>query len=51
MKELICFCFNYAASDIKKDIQVNSESTILKRILTEKKAGGCHCAIKNPKSR
>jgi hypothetical protein len=49
MEDLICYCFNYTVSDIERDIQVNGKSTILDRILPEKKAGGCQCATKNPK--
>jgi hypothetical protein len=51
MKELICYCFGYSAADIEKDVLDNGRSTILERIMNEKKAGGCHCADKNPKGR
>jgi hypothetical protein len=51
MDEMICHCFRYTASDIKEDMRVNGKSTILERILFEKKAGGCHCAIHNPTGR
>lgn len=47
----ICFCFGYSADDIRADLLVQGHSTILERILAEKKQGGCHCAEKNPKGR
>ena len=49
MKNLICYCFGYSASDIERDVVENRKSTIMARILSEKKNGGCQCAIKNPK--
>jgi hypothetical protein len=51
MEELICYCFNYTVSDIVNDVRRNGKSTIMERILSEKKAGGCQCAEKNPKGR
>lgn len=51
MEDLICYCFNYTTADIDRDVVVNRKSTILERILREKKAGGCQCAIRNPKGR
>lgn len=51
MNDLICYCFGYTATDIAKDVMENGKSTIMDRILSEKKAGGCQCAIKNPKGR
>ena len=51
MSELICYCFNYTVEDIKTDFQENGESTILKKIATEKKLNGCDCVNKNPKGR
>lgn len=51
MKDLICYCFNYTASDIELDVLENGKSTIMDRILSEKKDGGCQCAVKNPKAR
>jgi hypothetical protein len=51
MENLICYCFEYTASDINQDIVTNGRSTIMEKILSEKKAGGCQCATKNPKGR
>ena len=51
MENLICCCFGYTTSDIERDVLVNSKSTIMDRIVSEKKAGGCQCATKNPKGR
>jgi len=51
MEEQICYCFNFTTTDIEQDALDHGRSTILERILTEKKAGGCQCATKNPKGR
>ena len=51
MESLICYCFGYTASDIERDFLANKKSTIMDRILSEKRAGGCLCAAKNPKGR
>ncbi len=51
MGEIICFCFDYTATDIEKDVRLHGRSTILEKILSEKKAGACRCAVKNPKGR
>lgn len=51
IEELVCFCFNYTATDIALDAQAHGRSTIMERILTEKKAAACQCATKNPKGR
>ena len=47
--ELVCYCFEYTRNDIEKDYLQNGRSTILEKIVAEKKAGGCHCAENNPK--
>jgi len=49
MSEKICYCFNYTANDIRKDIETNGKSTIMEKIMVEKKTGGCQCEAKNPK--
>ncbi len=51
METLICYCFGYTISDIERDVLANSKSTIMEKIIFEKKAGGCQCATKNPKGR
>jgi hypothetical protein len=51
MLELICYCFGYTAADIERDVEANKKSTISDRIMAEKRAGGCQCAVKNPKGR
>jgi copper chaperone CopZ len=48
---LICYCFNYTKDDIEQDFIKNGRSLIMESIAGEKKAGGCDCAIKNPKGR
>ena len=49
VQELICYCFNYTADDIRKDFIKNGESTIIARIANEKKNGKCNCESTNPK--
>ena len=49
--DLICYCFEYSADDIRKDFTKNGKSTIMERIEMEKKFGNCQCAIKNPKGK
>lgn len=51
MGDLICYCFKYTEFDIEQDVRMNGKSTILERIIAEKKGGGCQCAVKNPKGR
>ncbi len=51
MENLICYCFGYTVSDIERDFSANGKSTIMDRIMSEKKSGGCQCATKNPKGR
>lgn len=46
---LICHCFNYTQEDIEQDFAQNGTSTILEKILKEKKSGTCQCALTNPK--
>lgn len=51
-KNLICYCFGYSEEDIIKDVlENNGTSSILERILTEKKNGACNCTFKHPESR
>ena len=49
--DLICYCFGYTAEDIRADLAANGFSTIMARIMKEKKNGGCNCASSNPKGR
>ena len=49
MSETICYCFNYTTNDIRKDIDKNGKSTIMEKIKSEKKRGGCQCKTMNPK--
>ena len=51
MDDLVCYCFGYTESDIEEDVRLNGKSTILEKILSEKKAGACQCSEKNPKGR
>ena len=50
MSEMVCYCFHYTIDDIEKDVRQHAgRSTILERIMEEKKKGACQCNIKNPK--
>ena len=51
MPDLVCYCYEYTAEDIRQDYQTNVYSTILEKIKTEKQFGNCQCATKNPKGR
>lgn len=50
-QNLICYCFNYTAEDIQKDLDEHGQSTIMTRIMQEKKNGKCNCGSTNPKGR
>ena len=45
---LICHCFQYTQKDIELDFIKNGKSTILEKIMEEKKEGICQCSTKNP---
>ena len=52
MKDLICYCFEYSADDIRIDVRENNgRSLILERIVTAKRVGGCQCATTHPEGR
>ena len=51
IKDLICYCYEYTAQDIRQDYLENSRSTIMQKIQAEKQLGNCQCAVKNPKGR
>ncbi|MDP3181478.1 MAG: hypothetical protein Q8M54_01520 [Desulfobaccales bacterium] len=49
MSDLVCYCFQYTAKDIEKDVrQHNGMSMILERIMAEKKKNACQCNLKHP---
>lgn len=51
-KNLICYCFGYSEEDIAKDVRENDgTSSILKRIMKEKKNGTCNCRHNHPQGR
>ncbi len=50
-ESLVCYCFGYTEVDIRKDFTENGHSTIMDRIVNEKKNGNCHCATTNPNGR
>ncbi len=51
-KNRICYCFGYSEEDIIKDVLDNKgTSTILERIVNEKKKGGCNCGTTHPLGR
>ena len=46
---LVCYCFAYSEEDIVRDVTENrGSSSILERILNEKKKGACNCSARNP---
>lgn len=47
----ICYCFDYTVSDIREDVLTHGKSTIIERIVAEKKDGACQCVTRNPKGR
>ncbi len=49
--ELICYCFGFSEEDIKIDVRKNQRSTIMEKIMAEKKAGACRCKETNPAGR
>lgn len=51
MTNVVCYCFNYTDKDIELDLAQKGKSTILEKIIAEKRHGGCQCAVKNPKGR
>jgi len=50
-EDVVCFCFGHTRQDIEEDYRSNGQSMILAKIMSAKKAGGCQCAVKNPKGR
>lgn len=51
MDRQICFCFGYLESDLEEDLRAHGHSTIMAKVMAEKKAGRCQCAEKNPQGR
>lgn len=48
----ICYCFGYSEDDIIRDLNENrGTSTILERIVNEKRNGGCNCGKNHPLGR
>jgi len=51
-KKLVCYCFGYSEEDIIRDVLENDgTSSILERILSEKKKGTCNCKFNHPEGR
>lgn len=50
-QEIVCYCFGYSAEDIRKDCIEAGHSTLLARIIDEKKNGNCNCKTNNPTGR
>jgi hypothetical protein len=52
MVNRICYCFGYSEDDIIKDVLENKgRSSIMERIVSEKKGGRCSCGDKHPLGR
>jgi hypothetical protein len=41
MADLICYCFEYTAEDIRQDWLEHGRSTIVEKIAAQKKMGNC----------
>ncbi|MEW6107782.1 MAG: hypothetical protein AB1632_01235 [Nitrospirota bacterium] len=51
-KNLICYCFGYSEEDIVRDVMENNgTSSIMERILSEKKKGTCNSKSNHPEGR
>ena len=51
-KNLVCYCFGYSEEDIVRDVRENiGMSSILERIISEKKNGTCNCKFNHPEGR
>jgi hypothetical protein len=51
-RKLICYCFRYSEEDIIRDVrEYKGASTILAKILKEKKKGTCNCKHNHPEGR
>ncbi len=50
-RKLICYCFGFAEDDIREDVRRYGRSTIMAKIMADKKAGVCRCAETNPAGR
>ena len=51
MDEMICYCHNHTATDLKKDALEHGRSTIMEQIIAESKSGKCNCKTNNPTGR
>ncbi|WP_124327465.1 (2Fe-2S)-binding protein [Desulfonema ishimotonii] len=51
MNDIICHCFGYTRKDIRDDIEAHGISTIMQRIIGEKKNNVCRCAERHPRKR
>ncbi len=49
--DFVCYCFEYTKKVIENDFNKYGKSLIYEKVLSEKKAGRCNCALKNPKGR
>ena len=50
--DIVCYCFQYSKQDIENDyLTHDGRSTILERIVQEKRESGCNCVNTNPKGR
>lgn len=49
--KLICYCYGFFEEDIRDDVSRHGRSTIMEKIMAEKRAGACRCAETNPSGR
>ncbi len=51
-RKLICYCFGYSEEDIVRDVIENGGvSSIMEKIMGEKKKGTCNCKYNHPEGR
>jgi len=49
MDTMICYCFEYTAGDIRRDVLDNGgTSRIMHEIIEARRMGTCQCHIKHP---
>jgi hypothetical protein len=52
LPDLVCYCFGFTAADIQAGVTANNgRSSILEKIVAEKRAGGCRCSDTHPEGR
>lgn len=50
-EEYICWCFKHTREALEEDARKHGRSLIMEQIITQAKAGNCHCKTLNPKGK